>query len=305
MKVINTHRYKAFFLITVALFYLACSNSGQNKDTLVPDEDNAGLILPRGFRAFVVAGNLGRGRHIDINKNGDIYMALRQLNNGHGIVALRDTTNDGRADLIRYFGDYPGTGIEISDGYLYFGADTMILRYPLTDGELVPEGKPELLVRGFPEQSQHRDKSFAIDNDRNIYVNVGAPSNACMEHTSTTGSPGMYPCPQLERQAGIWRFPEKYRNGAFICFRGSWNRAPLEQEGYFVAFVPFDRGLPSGDWEIFADKFAGKEIIKSPSEAEHRPMGIVMANDGSLYVCDSQEGKIWRIFYVGEEHKNL
>jgi len=35
------------------------------------------------------------------------------------------------------------------------------------------------------------------------------------------------------------QFPEKYQQGAFIAFHGSWNRAPLPQEGYFVAFVPF------------------------------------------------------------------
>ena len=34
------------------------------------------------------------------------------------------------------------------------------------------------------------------------------------------------------------QFPEKYRNGAFIAWHGSWNRAPREQQGYFVTFLP-------------------------------------------------------------------
>ena len=52
-------------------------------------------------------------------------------------------------------------------------------------------------------------------------------------------------------------FPEKYRNGAFIAFHGSWNRSPEPQEGYYVVFVPFKNGMPDGKWEIFADGFAG------------------------------------------------
>lgn len=423
---------KLLFIILLSFLALQCNTQKINHEDLSPDADNGGISLPEGFSALVVADELGRGRHIDVNDNGDIYMALRSLNDGKGIVALRDTTGDGIADVIRYFGEYAGTGIEIYKGYLYFGGDTMVLRYKLKPGELVPEEDPELVVSGFPLQNQHRDKSFAIDNSGNIYVNVGAPSNACMEQTRTMSSPGMYPCPQLEKQAGIWRFradelnqiqeedgyryasgirnsialtwndlndnlyvvmhgrdqlsqffpdlyteqqnaqlpaeefllvkdgsvfswpyyyydqikkkmvlapeyggngdktegpvevgdpimafpghlapndilfyigdqfPEKYRKGAFICFHGSWNRAPLEQEGYYVVFVPFGDELPSGDWEIFADNFAGMEVVSSPRQAEHRPMGIAIGNDGSLYVCDSQSGKIWRMFYEGE-----
>jgi glucose/arabinose dehydrogenase len=94
-------------------------------------------------------------------------------------------------------------------------------------------------------------------------------------------------------------FPEKYRNGAFIAFHGSWNRAPEKQEGFMVAFVPFKNGEPSGDWEIFANGFAGKEVIASPSEAKHRPTGLAQGPDGSLYVSDDAGGAIFRIVYKG------
>ena len=33
-------------------------------------------------------------------------------------------------------------------------------------------------------------------------------------------------------------FPERYRNGVFIAFHGSWNRAPYPQGGYNVVFQP-------------------------------------------------------------------
>lgn len=92
-------------------------------------------------------------------------------------------------------------------------------------------------------------------------------------------------------------FPAKYRGGAFIAFHGSWNRAPLPQSGYNVTFVPFKKDKP-GQWEIFADNFAGGEIEDNhPQNAAHRPIGLAMDRAGSLYVMDSLRGKIWRIRY--------
>lgn len=54
-------------------------------------EDNGGLTLPDGFRAVVVTDSIGYARHITVRDNGDIYVALYNLYNGHGIAALRDT----------------------------------------------------------------------------------------------------------------------------------------------------------------------------------------------------------------------
>ncbi len=92
-------------------------------------------------------------------------------------------------------------------------------------------------------------------------------------------------------------FPEKYKNGAFIAFHGSWNRAPRPQAGYFVAFVPFKGDKPSGEYEVFAQGFTGVDTLKSPDAAKYRPMGLAQGPDGSLYISDSQKGRIWRIFY--------
>lgn len=95
-------------------------------------------------------------------------------------------------------------------------------------------------------------------------------------------------------------FPAKYRNGAFIAFHGSWNRAPLPQEGYYVVFVPFENGRPSGKYEIFADGFSGVGDAVTPRSAQHRPTGLAQGPDGSLYVSDDQKGTIYRIVYNGK-----
>ena len=391
------------------------------------------LILPKGFSSTIVAESLGQGRHIAVNSNGDIYVSLQRVKNNGGVVALRDTNHDGKADIIKYFGKYSGTGIGIHNGYLYVGADTIVVRYKLRPGELLPDPNPEIVAKGFQVNHQHGAKSFTFDNAGNMYVNVGAPSNACQFPDRTLHTPGTDPCPLLQEFAGIWKFnadktdqhqmiegqryasglrncvalrwnpvtnhlyavqhgrdqlhefwpehyteddgvnlpaeefflindgadcgwpycyfddhqnkkllapeyggdaktegrcadkvkpimafpahyapndlmfysgnqfPETYKNGAFIVFHGSWNRAPQEQKGYNVVFVPFKGDLPSGKWEVFADGFSEVPVIKSPRDAKHRPCGIAESPDGSLYVVDDREGTLWKIMY----HKSM
>lgn len=95
------------------------------------------------------------------------------------------------------------------------------------------------------------------------------------------------------------QFPERYRHGAFIAFHGSYNRGKLGQAGYQVVFVPFMGERPAGAWEVFADGFAGTEPVATPADADFRPTGLALGPDGSLYVADSVQGRIWRIRYVG------
>ena len=400
------------------------------------DPDNDGLTLPTGFCAFVVADGLGRPRHVDVTDDGDIYVRMQGNRGrgpddppGQGVTALRDADGDGRAEIVETFADHYGTGLELHDDYLYVSTTREVYRYPMTPGELVPPHDAELLISEFPEQRGHSAKGFAFDDAGHIYVNVGAPSNSCMELARTKGSMGLRPCPQLERQASVWRFdaartgqtqeadgyqfvrgtrnivglawdpatralhamqhgrdslgtlwdfseeesaeipseellrladgadfgwpycyhdrfqgkrllspeyggdghevgecdqyqeplvafpghwapndlhfyagdqfPERYRNGAFVVFHGSWNRAPIEQGGYQVAFAPMANGVFTGDFETFADGFAGRAPLMRPQDAAHRPVGIAEGPDGSVYVSDDAGGTIWRIIYRG------
>ncbi len=56
-------------------------------------------------------------------------------------------------------------------------------------------------------------------------------------------------------------------------------------------------GKPSGEYEVFADGFIGPEPITNPNNAFFRPCGLAEGPDGSLYISDSQHGRIWRIVY--------
>ena len=53
----------------------------------------------------------------------------------------------------------------------------------------------------------------------------------------------------------------------------------------------------SGNCEVFADGFAGP--LESPGSAVHRPSGLAVGPDGSLYVSDDIHGRIYRIVYRG------
>ncbi len=93
------------------------------------------------------------------------------------------------------------------------------------------------------------------------------------------------------------QFPRAYRDGAFIAFHGSWNRAPAPQGGYNVVFQPLADGRASGPFVVFADGFAGAYM--DPGRAAHRPTGLAVAPDGSLYIADDKGGRIWRVAYNG------
>ena len=384
------------------------------------------IKLLDGFSATVFADSVGRARHIVFNNNGDLFVKLEEVKDGHGILRLRDTNNDGVADVISGFGDYGGTGIDIKDGYLYASSDDNIYRYKLGQDGIPDTDSAEMIVTGLINKKQHSAKAITLDDGGNIYVNIGAPSNSCQVEDRVKGSPGINPCPILDSAAGIWQFkvnkanqhysdgvryctgirnivamdwnsqanylyavqhgrddldrlypdlfteaqrveqpaeemfrikkgddfgwpycyydaaqklkvqspeyggdgkkttgcnnkqkpifafpahwapngllfytgdqfPEKYKNGAFVAFHGSWNRAPQVQAGYSVVFLPFKDGMPSGEYEIFADNFAG--ATKTPDGAAHRPCGLAQGTDGSLYVSDDQNGRIWKVTY--------
>ena len=83
-------------------------------------------------------------------------------------------------------------------------------------------------------------------------------------------------------------FPEKYRGGAFVGQRGSWNRSQFA--GYRVAFVPFRDGRPVGPPEDFLTGF-----IATDSEVYGRPVCVCVAADGALLVTDDVTNRIWRV----------
>lgn len=91
-------------------------------------------------------------------------------------------------------------------------------------------------------------------------------------------------------------FPDRYRNGAFVAFRGSWNRS--QGTGYKIVFVPFNEGQSQGQYEDFVTGFL---LDPSIPTTWGRPVGLLVLNDGSLIFTDEANNRIYRIQYAQKQ----
>ena len=99
--------------------------------------------------------------------------------------------------------------------------------------------------------------------------------------TSASGAPGQ-------------AFPARYRGGAFVAMRGSWNRSA--GTGYKVVFVPFEGGRAVGHYQDFLTGFL---LDPSGPTVWGRPVGLLVLPDGSLLVTDEPGGRIFRVSWTG------
>ena len=110
-------------------------------------------------------------------------------------------------------GMHVATEMRIHNGYLYFSSELVVYRQMLLRGQLIPQGKPDVIVIDHHPLQWHNAKSIAFDNKGGMYVTFSAPTNVCEDfnssaQNSTANVKGEYPCSQLYDQAGIWKFEE-------------------------------------------------------------------------------------------------
>src|SRR5204862_3192257 len=117
--------------------------------------EKAGLTLPAGCGPAVSADGIGHARHIVVAPNGDVYLNTwsgQYFGGDKGppggyIVMLRDTSGDGRADVIARFGatsdkGQGGTGIGLHGSAVYAEEGGTIMRYALPVNGGVPTDSP-------------------------------------------------------------------------------------------------------------------------------------------------------------------
>jgi glucose/arabinose dehydrogenase len=186
----------------------AAAQSGGAVTRPACDAENAGLRLPQGFCALLVADGLGSVRHLVVRANGDIIANVQGSRGGGagGAVGLRDTNGDGKADVKEALGSPAGHGIWLTGETLYLTTNTAVLRYHLPAGSLKPTSGPDTLVSGLPASPGHPTKSVVVTSDGSLYVHIGSRTNSCQERDRQNDSPGVNPCVELETRAGIWRF---------------------------------------------------------------------------------------------------
>ena len=185
------------------------------------DADNAGITLPPGFCALVVADLLDNGqpapaRHMAVTPNSDVFVAINAPNNrqpSFGIVGLRDRDGDGHADeQSRFSPGLGGSGLAWDDGRLFFGANDRIMRFHLPTGRLTPNDSGDVVVGGLPDTGDHISKTVVVDEHRRLFVNVGSASNSCQVVNRALEAPGVFPCPELSMRAGVWLFDARGTN---------------------------------------------------------------------------------------------
>jgi glucose/arabinose dehydrogenase len=164
----------------------------------------AGLTLPEGFCAVLVAEGVGGVRQLAVAPGGDLYGAMSS--GDAGVVAFRDANGDGKPEERAAFGPGGANDVEVHDGYLYLTRRRQVLRWKLTPGKLAPEGEAETIVEGLPDDGNHKWKSLAFGPNGEMFVSIGSATNSCQKTDRLAGSPGQDPCRELERHAGIWTF---------------------------------------------------------------------------------------------------
>jgi len=90
------------------------------------------------------------------------------------------------------------------------------------------------------------------------------------------------------------QFPAEYQGDIFASEHGSWNKSV--RAGYELIRIPLHQtGRSNGEYEDFLTGF-----VLDNGNVWGRPVGVTVAQDGSLLVTDDGSNSIWRISYQGK-----
>jgi glucose/arabinose dehydrogenase len=205
-------RATAAILASISML-AALGGCGAGRSELPPASAcDSSIVLPEHFCAQVFADGLGSIRHIAVGPRGAVYVARWDgAGNPGGLLVLRDTNRDGRADRITHLRNDGGSGLALSSDAVFLSTWSEVLRYPFVDGEGTPRATPDSILISLPK-SGHAARSIVLDHAGRLLVNIGAPTNSCQTDDRKRGARGRDPCPELEHFAGIWRFdPRRLR----------------------------------------------------------------------------------------------
>ena len=292
--------------------------------------DNGGITLPAGFCATIFDDEAGTPRNIAVAPNGDVFVN-RSSRRAGGVLALRDTNGDGKADVRQTFGDGTGTGIALAPGWIYVEQTTSIVRYPLPAGSLTPNGSAQTIVSGFPPGG-HDAHPFVLDGKGNLYVDIGSPSNSCQEKDRAPKVPGKDPCTELDTRAGVWRYDanktdqqhsgaNRYATGlrnaeglAFnpadgVLYATSHGRDQLAQNWGFTeqqgAELPaeelfkVDRGIDGGWPYCYYDQIQKKKVLAPEYGGDGKQVGRCAGKSEPVVAFPGHWAPMATLFYTG------
>ena len=283
-------------------FLLLSTLAGCRPSTQPPAASTTGrLALPQGFEATIFHDGVGRARHLAVTSDGIVYVKLRGPVRGQtpaefkGLVALKDTGGDGRADQVEYFGDYEdtgdyGTGMRLYEGHIYFTTAGEVYRQKLVPGQLVPTTPVELVLKhGYKESGrsyEHIAKPISFDEQGHLYVPFGAPGDACQDKNRQPGAPGADPCGQLEWHGGVWQFDAR-------------KLGQTEKDGR--RYATGIRSLVAMTWnqqvhELYAVQHGRDDLYRSWSQYFSRWHSAVLPSEEFFRVTEGFDGG-WPYYY--------
>jgi glucose/arabinose dehydrogenase len=170
--------------------------------------ESAGLMLPPGFHATIVADALGEGaRHVDVRANGDLYISTRKGRDqpqSAGVIAVK-VGKDHKAAQTEHFSSVEGgTGMQIYRNALYVAGGDAIYRFKFQGNELVPSAAPETVIGNLPRGNM----GITFDDKGGLYMTVRGAGNICVDPKAPKDQKpvGLKPCPLLNNGGGMWRF---------------------------------------------------------------------------------------------------
>jgi glucose/arabinose dehydrogenase len=257
----------------------------------------AGDTKARGAKETIIA-KLPSGGHWtrDVIASPDGKKILVSVGSSSNIQDNGPEAERGRADILEFNPDGSGQRV-IASGTrnpvtIAFAPQANALWAAVQERDLLGDNLPPDYVTHIQEGGYYGWPYFYAGNHRDARVKGTPP---------VPGDKVVVPDVLLQPHSAVLgmafytgnQFPAEYRNDIFAALHGSWNRA--NRTGYKLIRIRLRDGHATGEYEDFMTGFVTRE-----GAVWGRPVGVVVAQDGSLLMSDDLSGTIWRIAYSKE-----
>ncbi len=210
---------------------------------LRPAEARAAMTVPPGFHVDLVAAEPDVHQPIALcfDDFGRLWVAeafaypnrVKEDSGPDDIVVFEDTDNDGTFEKRTVFASGLNlvSGLEVGFGGVWVGAAPYLMFIPDRDHDLVPDGKPQILLDGWGYEDTHETlNAFTWGPDGWLYGCHGVFTY------SRVGKPGAPDDERTKLNAGVWRYhPQRHEFEVFAW--GTSNPWGIDFDGNGQAFI--------------------------------------------------------------------